>query len=266
MICVLEPDVVCIECTPGFDFSTLQTLLAPYRGTDAIACPTDFGRLVSRRRMYMWFDLLASVIDVHAEVGSILDVSARSLLIGPGVFLTANSTDIKRFQYQSAMQAAGLSNGPRKPVLRRLASKQAPTCKLHVADTLPAGTRKRYLQHRRRVVKVRRTLESSVTSCYIVDVHRSVGWGAKPQCHHVPTILRSSQLLAIHRCAAADRMLLPSELPAMHGLHLPGSVLSALPAAAVRSLVGNSMHVAQVGCFVQYALATRSYRVLESEP
>ena len=57
-------------------------------------------------------------------------------------------------------------------------------------------------------------------------------------------------------------MRLPSELPAMHGLHLPANALSALLAAAVRSLVGNSMHVAQVGCFVQYALATRSYRDL----
>ena len=266
MICMLEPDAVCIECTPGFDFFTLQTLLPKYRGKYAITCPTDFGRPVSRRRMYMWFDLLASVTAVHAEVDNILDVSARSLIIGPGVFLTANSTDIQRFQYNSAMQASRSTNGPPKPVLRRLAGKQPPKCKLNVRDTLPAGTRKRYLQHREQVVKARRTSASFATSCYIVDVHRSPGWGARPQCRHVPTILRSSQLLAMHRCAAADRMLLPSELPAMHGLHLPARVLCALPASAVRSLVGNSMHVAQVGCFVQYALATRSYRVPSSEP
>ena len=206
MICVLEPDAVCIECTPGFDFSTLQTLLPKYRGKYAITCPTDFGRPVSRRRMYMWFDLLASLTAVHAEVDSILDVSARSLIIGPGVFLTANSTDIQRFQYTSAMQAARLPHGPPKPVLRRLAGKHAPTCTLRVQDTLSAGTRKRYLQHREQVAMARRTSESPATSCYIVDVHRSCGWGTRPQCRHVPTILRSSQLLAIHRCATADRM------------------------------------------------------------
>ena len=61
-------------------------------------------------------------------------------------------------------------------------------------------------------------------------------------------------------------MMLPSELPAMHGLHLPARVLSALLVRAVRSLVGNSVHVAQVVFFVQYALATRSYRVPSSEP
>ena len=45
----------------------------------------------------------------------------------------------------------------------------------------------------------------------------------------------------------------------MQGIRLPPEELSSLDPREVRSLVGNSMHVAQVGCFVQYALATRSY-------
>ena len=80
-----------------------------------------------------------------------------------------------------------------------------------------------------------------------------------------PTILRSSKLMAIFGSEDEDRMLLPSEMPGIHGIRLPPSVLSKLPAHAVRSLVGNSMHVVQVGCFVQYALATRSYLGLRGE-
>ena len=85
------------------------------------------------------------------------------------------------------------------------------------------------------------------------------GWGGTPQCKHVPTILRSSKLMVFFQEEEQDRLLLPAEMPAVHGLHLPKCVMDRVPARGVRSLVGNSMHVAQVGCFVQYALATRSY-------
>jgi hypothetical protein len=69
--------------------------------------------------------------------------------------------------------------------------------------------------------------------------------------------MRSSTLVAIFPSAASDRLVLPRELVAMHGLELPAQVVSRLSASRVRSLVGNSMHVAQVGCFLQFAFAMR---------
>merc|ERR1712026_373766 len=80
----------------------------------------------------------------------------------------------------------------------------------------------------------------------------------------VPTILRSSMLVAFCGSPEQDRALLPSEMLGIHGIRLPTEVMATLAPRQVRSLVGNSMHVAQIGCFVQYALATRSY-VLDSE-
>jgi hypothetical protein len=46
----------------------------------------------------------------------------------------------------------------------------------------------------------------------------------------------------------------------LHGLKLSPDLVSRLPAADVRSLVGNSMHMVQVGLFVQFALSTRRLR------
>ena len=57
-----------------------------------------------------------------------------------------------------------------------------------------------------------------------------------------------------------DRLLSPSELPAIHGITLPAHVLAKLDLKDVISLTGNSMHVAQIGIFIQYAFATRSYK------
>ena len=93
----------------------------------------------------------------------------------------------------------------------------------------------------------------------MVDIIKNPGWGGAPQRQRVPTILRSSKLMVVFQEEEQDRLLLPAEMPAMHGLHLPKCVMDRLPARVVRSLVGNSMHVAQVGCVVQHALATRSY-------
>ena len=74
------------------------------------------------------------------------------------------------------------------------------------------------------------------------------------------TFLYSSVLVVLCRPPAEDRLLLPTELPALHGLEIPFGVLSRLPAADVRSLVGNSMHMVQVGGFLQFALGTRVFR------
>ena len=73
--------------------------------------------------------------------------------------------------------------------------------------------------------------------------------------------MRSSVLMAMHESTDEDRVLLPCELPGFHGITLPSHVLEKLELREVMSLTGNSMHVVQIGSFIQYALATRSYNI-----
>ena len=254
----VQPDAVCIECTPGFDFATLRRLLRGYRGDYAITSPVDFGYPVSRKRMYMWFDRMRSLQRIHREVSTILDICRRSLLVGPEIFLQASPEQIQREYYRMAQKVGALTPDralTRGMRMRRIKKKQAPPCKLRVRDILPAGLRKRYLEHRERVEKVRTLRET----CYMRDINRTAGWGGAPQCQSVPTIMRTSTLVAMFESEDDDRLLLPSELPGIHGIRIPADVLQSLQPKDVRSLVGNSMHVAQIGTFVGYALSTRSY-------
>jgi hypothetical protein len=207
--------------------------------------------------MYMWFDSMASVRRIHKEVHSILDVSRRAVCVGPDIFLRASPEEIRRQYYAMATtKAEDLPDDASKPVLRRLVGKQLPP-KIRLSDMLCAGLRARYLQHREKIAKVRRM----PGTCYVVDINKSVGWGGKPDCSRVPTILRSSKLVAVFESPEHDRLLLPSEMPGIHGMRLPSEVVASLAPREVRSLIGNSMHVAQIGCFIQYALATRSYKL-----
>ena len=262
-IVIVQPDAVCIECTPGVDFETIRKLLIGYRGDYAITCPTDFGRPVSRKRMYMWFDRLLSVCHVYREVSTILNVASRSLLVGPEIFLSASGNEIRRQYHTMACQASRKPDGPPvpKPVLRRLRSKQPPTCKLRVRDVLPDGLRKRYLEHRTEVGQARSSHGSGISreKCVVVDINQTASWSGAPQSRCAPTIMRSSTLVALFESEDEDRILLPSEMPGVHGLQIPPRVLAELHPKEVGSLVGNSMHVAQIGLFIQYALATRSY-------
>ena len=252
----VQPDAVCLECTPGFDFPTARRLLRGFRGDYAITTPLDFGRPVGRKRMYMWFDRMLSLRAVHREVSTILDVSRRSLLVGPEIFLQASRAEVQRLYYGMAQKASKKDGGPSHPsVLRRLTKKQPPPCKLRVRDVLPSGLRARYEAHREKVSNFRTLRES----CFVRDINTTAGYGGLPQCQSVPTILRSSTLVAMFESEDDDRLLLPSELPGIHGISLPHHVLAKLEPKEVRSLTGNSMHVVQIGTFIQYALATREY-------
>ena len=124
-----------------------------------------------------------------------------------------------------------------------------------MSNILPAGMRTRYQQHREKVAKAR----NSPSECYFVDINKTAAWSGAPVCNRVPTILRSSTLVAIFDSPERDRVLLPSEMPGMHGMRLPAGVAAKLTPRDVRSRVGNSMHAAQIGCFIQFALATRTY-------
>ena len=75
----------------------------------------------------------------------------------------------------------------------------------------------------------------------------------------VPTLMKFSVLLLLFADEGHDCMLAPSELVSVHGLHIPNSVLRRLSLRQVHSLAGSYMHVAQIGTFVQFALATRKW-------
>ena len=121
---------------------------------------------------------------------------------------------------------------------------------------LPVGLRTRYDEHRERVNRIR----SRPGACYVRDINRTAMWGGAPQCHNVPTIMRSSALVALFESEDDDRLILPREMPGIHGISLPTGVLSRLEPKEVRSFVGNSMHVVQVGACIHFAFATWSYR------
>ena len=227
IILAVEPDGVCIECTPRFEFAKLCALLLPsYTGDYAITSPADFGLLIDRRRMYICG-------------------TYRTQRLSFNVFLCASPGEIQRYYRQ-------LLGNPRSgsPVLRR----RALLGRLRLDDVLSAGNMVRYRRYREQIVSL------PDAPCYIVDMHKSADCGAKPRSERMPTLLRSSVLVVLCRQPAEDRFLFPTELPALHGLEISSDRLCGLPAADVRSLVGNSMHIVQVGVFVQFALGTRALR------
>ena len=75
----------------------------------------------------------------------------------------------------------------------------------------------------------------------------------------VPTLLKSTVLVVLFADPAQDCLLTPGELASIHGLDISPAVLRRLTVSQVRGLVGNSMHVAQIGAFVQFALAARTW-------
>jgi len=140
------------------------------------------------------------------------------------------------------------------PALRR----RSVVGRLRLEGVLSAGNLTRYRRYRELIASL------PDAPCYVVDVHKSPDYGAKPRSGRMPTLLRSSVLIVLRRPPAEDRLLLPTELPALHGLEIPSGLLSRLPAADVRSLVGNSVHIVQVGVFVQFALGTRVLQAQEA--
>ena len=262
-IMAVEPDGVCIECTPAFDFDALASVLEPkYRGNFTITSPQDLGIPVARKRMYMWFDRVKTLAETHRCVSEFVQISRRAPGPGPEQYLSASADEVlqyyRKLLAQQGRERKGGSEARSKLVPPRRAPCPRPGDKLTLRDVLQAGNLHRYHGHLQRIAE-----QTSPEACHIIDVNVSPGWAGTPSSTRVPTLLKSSCLVAVFgRGSDADRLLLPSELPAIHGLELPSSVVSRLPARAVRSLIGNSMHVAQVGSFLLYALATRSFRSL----
>ena len=249
-ILAMQPDGVCLECTPEFDFDGLCGLLPGYFGEKVMMSPTDLGLPVARRRMYMFFQRGRP----NRSLSEFLSVSRRTTTLAPEAFLTANPARVH--EQQRDLMAS---------VLRRPSSTRGAAARPHgigastpvsagalLSQMLRGGALQRYLGHRRQVL----LKLGDFRGCCIVDINNTPEYRGAPKAGRIPTIMKSSILVAVFPREASDRMLLPEELPAMHGLQLP-PVASDLHASQVRALVGNSMHVAQVGCFLQFVLATR---------
>ena len=97
-----------------------------------------------------------------------------------------------------------------------------------------------------------------IVLCIVVDISQNVGY-RRPARHMVPTLMKSTNLVVLFKDAAQDFLFTPSELAAIHGLDISPAVLRRLTVSQVRGLVGNSMHVAQIGAFVQFAFAARTW-------
>ena len=91
-----------------------------------------------------------------------------------------------------------------------------------------------------------------------MDINQNAGYRRSPRSM-VPTLMRPIVLVALFADRAQDCMFTPGELVSIHGVHIPPSVLRRLSVRQVRALVGNSMHVAQIGALAQFALATRTW-------
>ena len=102
------------------------------------------------------------------------------------------------------------------------------------------------------------TQDLTSSQCIVVDISQNVGY-RRPARHMVPTLMKSTNLVVLFKDAAQDFLFTPSELAAIHGLDISPAVLRRLTVSQVRGLVGNSMHVAQIGAFVQFAFAARTW-------
>ena len=252
ILCV-EPSVVCIECTPAFDFDTLQDLLAAkYLGSCAQTCPLDFGLPVRRPRLYMWFDSMSCLDEEHADIECCLLAARRSVHLSPRDYLKATRTERRRHYEDTWRERTG--SPPPRPSPRRMDLK-GPGPMPRVADYLAPGLYSRYRDHRDAVAKIRK----SEQDCFVVDINQSASYGRVSKPNVFPTILKSSVLVVLPADEAHDCMVVPKELLSIHGIDLPSSVLRRLKPKQVRQLLGNSMHVVQVGTFIQCALAARTW-------
>ena len=251
-ILCIEPNGVCIECTPAFDFKTLWDLLAAkYVGSCAFTCPSDFGLPVRRPRLYMWFDCLTCLDEEHADIDCCLLAARRSVRLSPRDYMQATITE-RRVHYENVWRER-TKRDPPKPLLRRMSAKGSGPMPL-VAPYLAPGDYSRYQDHRRAVAKIRKNDQE----CFVVDISQNASYVSATR-NMVPTLLKSSLLVVLAAEEANDCMFVPRELLSLHGIVLPASVLRRLNFRQVKQLVGNSMHVVQIGTFIQCAFAARTW-------
>jgi hypothetical protein len=285
---VVRPNGVCLECTPRFDFATLQKLMGPEFTSDkCVTIPAMQGAPLARRRMYMWFDLVSSLQAIHYPLDLHPTLSRRSLVLDASIYAQATDAQVQAthqwFDEQRLrrnMKKTAPASMPRR--LRRNMKKTAPAsmpsaprdrrlCSVPssfprvsrsvlLEELLSGSERCRFLDHMGQVEKLP---ASERARGMFVDISQNLKFGTKPCGSHIPTLTRHTRLVYVPPRSGrrGARMATPEELLAMHGLELSRESSQNLSPHQVQLLVGNSMHVAQVGRFLQHCLASRSFNL-----
>ena len=169
-------------------------------------------------------------------------MSHRRLSIPWSVYLRATPREVQRHYDQVVAQRR--QGGP---LLPRVAG---------LREALVDGDRRRLDAFLESLPRSARAVDLAV------DVSSNVSWIGVNTKPYLATLTCSSLLVFLPRegSSADARLVLPSELPAIHGISFPSHVLAKITPAQMRSLIGNSMHVSQVGTFLQFAFASRARR------
>ena len=248
MLKAIGVDGACIECTPFFDFDTFHGILqSHFIGNSKATNPALEGKPVRRARLYMWFESKRRLVDtLHPGWKMYELVSHRTLSLPWTVYLRATPEEIQA-HYQELL--SGKSHN--QPVLPRVVG---------LSDVLSEGNMKR--------------LDAFLTSLQAspaqhndvaVDISANVRWAGLNLKPYLATLTCSTCLVFVPRAGSSEavRLILPSELPAIHGISFPQDLGAQIKPVQMRSLIGNSMHVAQVGCFLQFAFASSRRRIGE---
>ena len=244
---VALPHGICIECTPCFDFMTLAGLLEErYVGEFAVTCPSDLGLPLLRRRKYMWFDLRHSLHKVHFPLSQYADISRRARALDGSIYMRATDEEVQAY-YAALLQKQQVRSCPLVPRRRVIT----------LEDVLKGGYLQRFREHMEQVESLR---TSQRGRCHFLDISQSVEFGHLNKSHCVPTLCRSSRLVYVPPLGRQPRLVLPQEMLAMHGIMLPATVEPRLKQSGtqMQQLIGNTMHVGQVGTFLQFAMSSRS--------
>ena len=215
-ILCIQPNRVCIECTPNFDVEMLETLLEEaYVGAHVITCPSDFGVPVFRRRLYMWFDLKSSLDEVHLDMTGLLFASCRRVVMSPKCYVSATTPERRAYYMELwSRQHGGDQPLPTGSVLRRLTAKaHGPLPQLE--QLLSGGLLQRYHDHRARA----ETQNLTSSQCIVVDINQNADY-RRALRDMVPTLMRSTVLVLLFADAAQDCLFTPGELVSIHGLDI----------------------------------------------
>ena len=201
----------------------------------------------------MWFDSITCLDEEHADVDCYLLAARRRVRLSPRDYMQATIIE-RRVHYENVWCGRTKCDPPMVPLQKRMTVKGSGPMPL-VAHYLAPGLFSRYQDHREAVAKIRKNDQD----CFVVDINKNASYSSNSTPNMIPTILKSSVLVILSADEANDCMFVPRELLSIHGIVLADSVLRRLTVRQVKQLVGNSMHVVQIGTFIQCAFAARTW-------
>lgn len=218
-----------IECTPAFDHKQLERLLGPgFRVQYAVFSPLDIGHPTSRTRKYTVVlneEKLEWLVEKELTTKLFLDEFGCAVQTTGSVYMTKTS------------QAA----------VDRMVGKMARTRHLTARDgqwpmrrLLSPGYESRLQEQEAKVGG-----KHSDLFCYLCQ---STKYGGATS--HIPALLRKSLIWSMGR----RRLLLPEEHCRVMGMRFTPA-MEDLSDGLVRSLAGNAMHRAALGCILLYTFA-----------